>query len=127
MDTVLKAGDIAKAISAVLALLAVILWKPLKAAYKRHKEEKKAEAEFRKQIIDRLDKIDGKIDALVDDIGDIQYESLAQAYSFYTGQGWCPSSTKQQLCNMHQSYKAKKRNHLVDRYEEEILALKEHP
>lgn len=127
MDTVLKAGDIAKAVSAVLALLAVILWRPIKAAYNRHKDEKKAEAEFRKMMIARLDSIDNNISALIDDMGDMQYESLAQAHDFYTGQGWCPSSTKQQLCQMHKSYSAKGRNHLGDRYEEEILALKEHP
>ena len=127
MDTVLKAGDIAKAVSAILALLAVILWRPIKAAYKRHKDEQKAEAEFRKMMIARLDSIDSNISALIDDMGDIQYESLAQAHEFYTGQGWCPSSTKQQLCQMHKSYSAKGRNHLSDRYEEEILALREQP
>lgn len=127
MDTVLKAGDIAKAISAIIALLAVILWRPIKAAYKRHKDEQKAEAEFRKMMLARLDSIDSNISALIDDMGDIQYESLAQAHEFYTGQGWCPSSTKQQLCQMHKSYSAKGRNHLSDRYEEEILALREQP
>lgn len=126
-DTVLRAGDIAKAVSAILALLAVILWRPIKAAYKRHKDEKKAEAEFRKMMIARLDSIDSNISALIDDMGDMQYESLAQAHEFYTGQGWCPSSTKQQLCQMHKSYSAKGRNHLSDRYEEEILALREQP
>lgn len=127
MDTVLKAGDIAKAISAIIALLAVILWRPIKAAYKRHKDEKAEEKAFRKAMFDRLDSIDSNISALIDDMGDIQYESLAQAHEFYTGQGWCPSSTKQQLCQMHKSYSAKGRNHLSDRYEEEILALREQP
>ena len=127
MDTVLKAGDIAKALSAIIALLAVILWRPIKAAYKRHKDEQKAEAEFRKMMIARLDSIDSNISALIDDMGDMQYESLARAHDFYTGQGWCPSSTKQQLCQMHKSYSTKGRNHLGDRYEEEILALREHP
>lgn len=126
-DTVLRAGDIAKAVSAILALLAVILWRPIKAAYKRHKDEQKAEAEFRQMMIARLDSIDSNISALIDDMGDMQYESLAQAHEFYTGQGWCPSSTKQQLCQMHKSYSAKGRNHLSDRYEEEILALREQP
>jgi len=126
-DTVLRAGDIAKAVSAILALLAVILWRPIKAAYKRHKDDQKAEAEFRKMMIARLDSIDSNISALIDDMGDMQYVSLAQAHDFYTGQGWCPSSTKQQLCQMHKSYSAKGRNHLGDRYEEEILALREHP
>lgn len=126
-DTVLRAGDIAKAVSAILALLAVILWRPIKAAWQQHKEERKAQAEFRKMMVTRLDSIDNNISALIDDMGDIQYESLAQAHEFYTGQGWCPSSTKQQLCQMHKSYSAKGRNHLSDRYEEEILALREQP
>ena len=127
MDTVLKAGDIAKAISAIIALLAVILWRPIKAAWKQHKAEREEQKAFRKAVFARLDSIDNNISALVDDMGDIQYESLAQAHEFYTGQGWCPSSTKQQLCQMHKSYSAKGRNHLSDRYEEEILALREQP
>lgn len=124
---VLQWGDYAKAITAILALLAVILVRPIKAAWKKHQENLEEEKRFRKAVFDRLDSIDASIKNLVDDMGDMQYEHLAQAHDFYTSQGWCPSTTKQQLCNMHKSYKAKKRNHLSDAYEEEILKLKEHP
>lgn len=124
---ILEAGDYAKAISAILALLAVILWRPLKAAWKHHKDEKAEEKQFRQMVTTRFDKLDATIGALVDDMGDMQYERLAQAHDFYTGQGWCPSTTKQQLCQMHKSYKAKGRNHLSETYEKEILELKEHP
>lgn len=124
---ILQWGDYAKAISAILALLALVLIRPIKAAWKQHKADKEEEKAFRKAVFARLDGIDSSIKSLVDDMGDMQYEHLAQAHDFYTAQGWCPSTTKQQLCNMHQSYKAKKRNHLSDAYEEEILKLREHP
>lgn len=124
---ILQWGDYAKAISAILALVALILVRPIKAAWKQHKNDKEEEKAFRKAVFSRLDSIDASIKNLVDDMGDMQYEHLAQAHDFYTSQGWCPSTTKQQLCNMHKSYKAKKRNHLSDAYEEEILKLREHP
>lgn len=127
MDTVLKAGDIAKAISAIIALLAVVLFKPVRAAIKHHRQERQEQREFRTLMKDKLNRIDDRINALVDDMGDMQYERLAQAHDFYTSQGWCPSTTKQQLCQMHQSYKQKGRNHLSDSYEDEILKLREHP
>lgn len=127
IETVLKAGDIAKAVTAIIGLLAIILIKPARTAYAKHKAEREEQKAFRTMMKDRLDSIETKIGALIDDMGDMQYERLAQAHDFYTGQGWCPSTTKQQLCQMHKSYKQKGRNHLSDAYEDEILKLKEHP
>lgn len=75
----------------------------------------------------RLDEIDNKINALVDDMGDSQGIDLAQAHDFYMSQGWCPSSTKQQICQMHTSYAKKGRNHLSASYEQDIIGLPEHP
>lgn len=115
-----SAGAIAGAISAVIALLTLILFKPVRAAILKRKAEREAEKKFRKEVLDSLKEIK-------DDIGDLQYQSLAQAHDLYTSQNWCPASTKQQLVTMHESYKRKGRNHLSEHYEEEILDLPEHP
>ena len=115
-----SAGAIAGAISAVIALLTLILFKPVRNAMKRRRAERDADKQFRKQVLDSLNEIK-------DDIGDLQYQSLAQAHDLYTSQHWCPASTKQQLVTMHESYKKKGRNHLSVHYEEEILDLPEHP
>ena len=124
---ILSAGDIAKAISAIIALLTVLLWKPIKTMYQQHVREKEEEKEFRRMIVTRLDSIEANIKTLVDDMGDMQYANLAEGHDFYVGQGWCPSSTKEQLINMHKSYVAKGRNHLSAHYEQEIINLPEHP
>ena len=115
-----SAGAIAGAISAVIALLTLILFKPIRNAIKRRSAEKEADRNFRKQVLDSLNEIK-------DDIGDLQYQSLAQAHDLYMSQRWCPASTKQQLVTMHESYEKKGRNHLSEHYEEEILDLPEHP
>lgn len=114
------AGAMAGAISAVLALIALVLVKPLRAAAKRRRQDAEESKAFRREVLDGLKEIKS-------DIGDLQYQSLAQAHDMYATQGWCPASTKQQLVTMHQSYAAKGRNHLSAHYEEEIMALPEHP
>lgn len=113
-------GQVASAIAAILGLVSLILIKPLRAAAKRRQEEADSSKAFRKEVLEKLDSLAG-------DIGDLQYERLAQAYDFYMDRGWCPASKKEQLCQMHRSYKAKGRNHLTDMYEADILALPERP
>ena len=95
------------------ALLALVLWRPLKAARRRRME-------YRKTIMEKLDRI-------IDDVADLQYERLSQAHDFYTTRGWCPTSKKDQLCRMYKSYTSKGRNHLSAHYEQDILSLPETP
>lgn len=115
-----RAGVIASAVTAVLALGAGLLIKPWRAHKQKKAARDKAEADFRAAVLDKLD-------ALNDDVADLQYERLSQAHDFYTGRGWCPTSKKDQLCTMYKSYTAKGRNHLSKFYEQEILALPDTP
>lgn len=142
MDSINEMGNIAGSISAILGLLALILFNPIKRYIQRKREERKklkeerlkAEkaaredaAAFRKEMRDAMARIDKTLVTLTDDIGDLQYERLSQAQEFYTAQGWCPGSKKEMLCQMHKSYRAKGRNHLSEHYEEEILKLDSKP
>lgn len=119
MNAIKEWGTVAGAISAIIALLLVIT-KPFKAAKERKEAEKKETAAFRQKLMEKLDGIE-------DDIADLQYERLSQAHDYYLERGWCPTSKKQQLCNMYQSYSAKGRNHLSAHYESEILNLRDEP
>lgn len=142
MEQINKWGGIAGSLSAILGLLALILFNPIKRYIQRKREErKKLKAErlkaeraamddaaaFRKEMREAMEKINKSLVALTDDIGDLQYERLSQAQEFYTAQGWCPGSKKEMLCQMHKSYRAKGRNHLSEHYEEEILKLDSRP
>lgn len=142
MEQINELGRIAGSISAILALLALIFFKPVKqyiqkkrAARRKEKEDQKkaekadreASAAFRDEMRGALLKINQSLMLLTDDIGDLQYERLSQAQEFYTKQGWCPGSKKEMLCEMHKSYRAKGRNHLSEHYEEEILHLPSKP
>ena len=142
METIDKLGRLAGSLSAILALLALVLFNPIKQTIKRKRDEahrakekrkaaetKAAEeaAAFRDEIRHALSDINKALVLLTDDIGDLQYERLSQAQEFYTAQGWCPGSKKEMLCQMHKSYRAKGRNHLSKHYEEEILRLDSSP
>lgn len=116
-----SAGGTAASISAIFALLTLILYKPLIRPWlDRRRKEREETAQFRKDVMDKLD-------GVIDDIADLQYERLSQAHDFYVTRGWCPTSKKHQLCLMYQSYTAKGRNHLSEYYEQEILGLKDKP
>ena len=107
-----SAGAVAGAVTAVLALVAA-LWRPVKKMLKKR-------AEFREMVLEKLD-------AIMDDIADLQYERLSQAHDYYTGRGWCPTSKKDQLCRMYKAYTGKGRNHVSAHYEQDILSLPDKP
>lgn len=126
-----NAGQVAASISAILALLGLVFFNPVKRRLRARKAVKeKADAEqkaFRAELKDTLAGMNAKLRSLSDDIGDLQYERLSQAYDFYTTRGWCTSSKKLILCKMHKSYRAKNRNHLSEHFEQEILDLPDKP
>jgi hypothetical protein len=114
------AAEYAGYIMAISGCAAALLWKPIKNWNSRRKSDKEDERKFRKDVLKKLDEI-------TDDVADLQYERLSQAHDFYVERGWCPTSKKQQLCNMYRSYTAKGRNHLSAHYENEILELRDKP
>jgi len=121
MDDFLKwAAEYAGYIMAIAGCATALLWKPIKTALDRRKADKEDERKFRRDVLEKLD-------AITDDVADLQYERLSQAHDYYLDRGWCPTSKKQQLCNMYQSYTSKGRNHLSAHYEKEILELKDNP
>ena len=126
-----NAGEAAASISAILALLGLVFFKPAKKWIKARKFKKaeaaKEQKAFRTELRQSLEKITTMLDSLSDDIGDLQYERLSQAQDFYTSRGWCPGAKKEMLCKMHASYRARGRNHLSEHYEEEILRLADKP
>ena len=120
MEWINNAGALAGSVSAIIALAVALLVKPLKRMRAARRQDHDEAAEFRRTVL-------AKLDAINDDVADLQYERLSQAHDFYVGRGWCPTSKKNQLCQMYKSYTAKGRNHLSKYYEQEILALDEEP
>lgn len=118
-DWIIRAGAVAGALAAIIGLV-ITITKMYRAAVKR----RLVADERHKEVMDKIDDLARRFDS---DIGDLQYERLSQAHDFYLDRGWCPTSKKQQLCNMYRSYTAKGRNHLSARYEAEILGLPDKP
>lgn len=142
MDVLDKAGQVAGSITTILALLALVLFNPIKNWMKAKREkrsresarqramdeqERKEAADFRDEIRKSISEMIKSLHAVTDDIGDLQYERLSQAQDFYTSRGWCTGAKKEMLCKMHASYRAKGRNHLSEHYEQEILELPDKP
>ena len=126
-----NAGQVAASVSAILALLGLVFFTPVKKRINARKAKKaeavKEQKAFRAELRQSLEKITTVLDGLSNDIGDLQYERLSQAQDFYTSRGWCPGAKKERLCKMHASYRARGRNHLSEHYEEEILRLADKP
>lgn len=120
MNRINELGGIAGSISAIIGLIALLLINPIKRRVKARRAEKQENADFRRVVLEKLN-------VITDDVADLQYERLSQAHDFYTTQGWCPTSKKEQLCEMHKSYRAKGRNHLSEHYEEDIMRLADKP
>lgn len=119
MEWLTNAGAIAGALATIIGLV-ITVNRILRAAAKRSQDAEKRHKEVLAEIANLAKRLD-------DDIGDLQYERLSQAHDFYMDRGWCPTSKKQQLCNMYRSYTAKGRNHLSAHYEDELLGLPDKP
>ena len=131
MDLINEAGRIAGSVTAVLALISLIFFTPVKNRIHRRKKKREEEIlerkKFQCEVTTSLDRINHSLDGLIDDVGDLQYERLSQAQDFYTSRGWCTGAKKEMLCKMHKSYRNKGRNHLSEHYEEEIMRLPDKP
>lgn len=131
MDLINEAGRIAGSVTAVLALISLIFFTPVKNRIHRRKKKREEEIserkKFQREVTTSLDRINRSLDGLIDDVGDLQYERLSQAQDFYTSRGWCTGAKKEMLCKMHKSYRNKGRNHLSEHYEEEIMRLPDKP
>jgi len=131
MDLINEAGRIAGSVTAVLALISLIFFTPVKNRIHRRKKKREEEISERKkfqcEVTTSLDRINRSLDSLIDDVGDLQYERLSQAQDFYMSRGWCTGAKKEMLCKMHKSYRNKGRNHLSEHYEEEIMRLPDKP
>lgn len=119
-DIVITAGKYASAVMAVVGLATALAWKPLAARRRAKREaaetERRAQEDFQRQVLEGLKSIS-------EDVGDLQCDRLTQAHDYYMRMGYCPSTTKQVLVEIHRSYRAKGRNHLCDHYEQDILEL----
>ena len=125
------AGTLASAISAVLALLTLVLWKPIKAAITKRKnanaKKEQERKDFENNVMDELKSISNAIRGLSDDVAELQRDRLCQAHERYMKQGWCSPSKKKELCDWHKQYTGKGRNHLTEHYEDDILELPDFP
>lgn len=81
-----------------------------------------------KELDKKMHSMNEKLSSLDEDTADIIGNRLQESHDFYCyQQKWCTSTEKQRLEDMVHKYHRKGRNHLSDRYLEDIIALPEHP
>lgn len=60
------------------------------------------------------------------DTGDILCSQLTREHDYYMERGYCPSADKRRVSSIYQSYKERGRNHLAERFFDDVLSLPEH-
>lgn len=102
--------------------------KPLKKIEDEMKAANEKMAKDIKDIGEQIDIMNLKLDSLDEDTADIIGDRLQESHDYYTyQQGWCPASEKARLEDMVHKYHRKGRNHLSDKYLDDIINLPEHP
>lgn len=92
VDWIKTAGGIASAITAILGLATVILWKPIRSTVKRRKVRIEEEKAFRTQMLGKMDALNANMKALEQkqdesDMNFIRYEMFDFAASCRRGEG----------------------------------------
>lgn len=64
---------------------------------------------------------------LDEDVGDLLWERLQRGHDEAMARGWCSPQQKQLLTALHRRYTARGRNHLAQRYEQQLLSLPDRP
>lgn len=103
---------IATVIGAIIAIYRAVV-KPIK--------------KFMADIKDSLVSIRDDIKDIQDEIGDVVCDRLHQARDYHIGKRWCARDKKQRLLDMYRRYKSKGRNHMTDRFADELLELPDEP
>ena len=81
-----------------------------------------------KELDEKMRSMDEKLTSLDEDTADIIGSRLQESHDFYVyQQEWCTAAEKARIENMVHKYHKKGRNHLSDKYLEEIINLPEHP
>lgn len=121
MEWINELGKAAASLTAIIGLITLVLFRPIKRSMDTRKRERQEERDFRVNT-------SAKLNSIGQDIADIQCDRLSQAYDHYVyAAGWCPDGKKRMLTEMFRSYKSKGRNHLTERYIEDIMALPDRP
>ena len=64
--------------------------------------------------------------ALDEDTADLLCSQLTREHDYYLTRGWCSAADKRRLEDIYTRYKRRGRNHVAERYMEDITALPEH-
>lgn len=120
-------GKIAGGISAIIALLALIISPRIKAMVDKRKQHDDEQAKHSAEMLKALNDIQAVLKSLTDDVASLQRDRLDQAHDFYCEQGWIESTRLQALNDWYSSYKAKGFNHLAEHWLQDLEALPSSP
>ena len=124
-------GKLAGYISAIIALLTLVLFKPIRGAVKRRKCRKADEArvirDFQASVMGELRSIKDITQGTSNAVADLQCDRLNQAHDYWMAKGYCPTDTKAMLCKIYHNYHAEGHNHLSEQYEEDLINLPSKP
>jgi flagellar biosynthesis/type III secretory pathway M-ring protein FliF/YscJ len=127
LDSIIHAGQIAAAISGIIALVTLIIWKPIvRPLIARNKKRAEDEEKFRREMRDGQKTMISRLDALGCDVTNVLRYQLQTSHNEYMRRGWATAAEKNDYNDLYTRYSEEgKHNGLHKQYLVDIVSLPE--
>lgn len=129
LDSIIHAGQIAAAISGIIALVTLIIWKPIVRPLIAHnKKRAEDEEKFRREMRDGQKTMISRLNALGCDVTNILRYQLQTSHNEYMRRGWATAAEKNDYNDLYTRYSEEgKHNGLQKAYLRDVAGLPELP
>ena len=126
-ESLIHAGQLATAVSGIIALVMLIIWKPIvRPLIARNRKRAQDEETFRRDMRDGQKKMLSRIDALGSDVTNILRYQLQTSHNEYLRRGWATAAEKQDYQDLYTRYSEEgKHNGLQKQYLVDVVSLPE--
>jgi flagellar biosynthesis/type III secretory pathway M-ring protein FliF/YscJ len=127
LDSIIHAGQIAAAISGIIALVTLIIWKPIvRPLIARNKKRAEDEEKFRREMRDGQKTMISRLDALGCDVTNVLRYQLQTSHNEYMRRGWATAAEKNDYNDLYTRYSEEgKHNGLHKQYLVDVVSLPE--
>ena len=127
-DSMIRAGQIAGALTGILAAVTALLYKPIIRPWRSRRQKEAAETKaFREATTKTLSLISGKVDHLAREVADVERDRLSQLHGYYVRRGYCTAAEKHDYGEWFRRYSERGNNHVHRKFLGDVLDLPEEP
>lgn len=126
-ESLIHAGQLATAISGIIALVTLIVWKPIVRPLIAHNRKRtQDDAAFRREMLDGQKTMISRLGALSGDVTNILRYQLQTSHNEYLRRGWATAAEKQDYQDLYTRYSEEgKHNGLQKQYLVDVVSLPE--